>query len=206
MNKVVKGLLIGAISIFVLTGCTFGPKPTDTVSKFLKDVQKSDLKGASTLVQHSKDDVLNSFTDSKDSKDAIDANTLFKAITKGYTFEKPTLVSQNGDTAKVKVKITSVDVATAMGKAMEASFKNAFANAFSEDQKQADKDNQAFMEKEFLKNLNAKDAKMSTRTETLSLKKDKHGDWKLVSDKALENTVEANASKLDQLSQTQQPN
>jgi hypothetical protein len=186
---VMMGLLMS-----VLAGCS---NPKDTVQEFLTAIQKGDYEKASTFVYAS--DKGYDFSKLNKTEDGIDGKSVLNAIGKNYKFEKPEQVSKKDDQAKVKVKITSVDMAVATTKTIGEIMPMAFASAFSENQEQSDKAMEQMMTTTLVKNLSDKDATMVTRTVTLNLKKDKDGDYKIVSDENLEEALFANSKSMDKM-------
>lgn len=197
MKKRFKSLtfvvMIGLL-MSVLAGCS---NPKDTVQEFLTAIQKGDYEKASTFVY--KSDKGYDFSNLNKKEDGIDGKAVFNAIGKNYKFEKPEQVSKKDDQAKIKVKITSVDMAVATTKTIGEIMPMAFASAFSENQEQSDKAMEQMMTTTLVKNLSDKDATMVTRTVTLNLKKDKDGDYKIVSDENLEEALFANSKSIDKM-------
>ncbi|PGZ97244.1 hypothetical protein COE51_14975 [Bacillus pseudomycoides] len=197
MKKRFKSLtfvvMIGLL-MSVLAGCS---NPKDTVQEFLTAIQKGDYEKASTFVY--KSDKGYDFSNLNKKEDGIDGKAVFNAIGKNYKFEKPEQVSKKDDQAKIKVKITSVDMAVATTKTIGEIMPMAFASAFSENQEQSDKAMEQMMTTTLVKNLSDKDATMVTRTVTLNLKKDKDGDYKIVSDENLQEALFANSKSIDKM-------
>ncbi|WP_459502066.1 hypothetical protein [Bacillus sp. C1] len=197
MKKVFKSLtlvmMIGLV-MSVLTGCS---NPDDTVQEFLTTVKNGDFKKANTFVYESKDGY--DFNNLNKEQDGIDGKQIFSAIVKNYKFEKPEQVSKKDDTAKVKVKITSVDMAIATTKTIGEVMPMAFASAFSDNKDQSEKAMEQMMTTNLVKNLSDKDAAMATREVTLNLKKDKEGNYKIVSDENLQEALLANSKSIDKM-------
>ncbi|MGG0238003.1 hypothetical protein [Bacillus rhizoplanae] len=197
MKKRFKSLtfvvMIGLL-MSILAGCS---SPKDTVQEFLTAIQKGDYEKASTFVYKSAKGY--DFSNLNKKEDGIDGKAVLNAIGKNYKFEKPEQVSKKDDQAKVKVKITSVDMAVATTKTIGEIMPMAFASAFSENQEQSDKAMEQMMTTTLVKNLSDKDATMVTRTVTLNLKKDKDGDYKIVSDENLEEALFANSKSIDKM-------
>ena len=194
--KVVGSLILASLAIIMMSGCG-GPKPTDTVHSFLTAFQKGDYKTASSYIENTKDNALSNFDTSTDSKD-FSTTDIMKALATNYKFEKPEEVSKNDKTAKVKVKITSVDMQVVVTKTIGEVMPMAFASAFSDDSK-SQQTIDALMESTFIKNMKSKDATMATREVTLNLKKDKNGDFKIVSDDHLLEAIAANYKSVDKM-------
>ena len=197
MKKMFKSLtfvmMIGLV-MSMLTGCS---NPDDTVQEFLTAVKSGDFKKASTFVYESNDGY--DFSNLNKEQDGVDGKQIFGAIVKNYKFEKPEQVSKQDDKAKVKVKITSVDMAVATTKTIGEVMPMAFASAFSEDKEQSEKAMEQMMTTTLVKNLSDKDAAMATREVTLNLKKDKEGNYKIVSDENLQEALLANAKSIDKM-------
>ncbi|MFD0767773.1 hypothetical protein ACFQZ1_02395 [Bacillus sp. CGMCC 1.60114] len=197
MKKMFKSLtfvmMIGLL-MSVLAGCS---NPNDTVQEFLTAIQKGDYEKASTYVYAN--DKGYDFSKLNKKEDGIEGKAVFNAIVKNYKFEKPEQVSKEDDKAKVKVKITSVDMAVATTKTIGEIMPMAFASAFSEDKEQSDKAMEQMMTTTLVKNLSDKDATMATREVTLNLKKDKDGKYKIVSDENLQEALLANSKSIDKM-------
>jgi hypothetical protein len=192
MKKLLSILVIGLLSIG-LVACGQN-KPEDAVKGFLTSFQQGDLKKAGTYVK----DGLNRKTfDSK--KQEIDEEIL-KAITNGYKFEDIKVVSNKGDKAKVEVKITSVDYTDAFTKTLSEIMPMAFATAFSDGgQGNSDKAIEKLTEKTIIKHLTSKDASFVTRNVTLSLEKNKDGEYKIVPDDNFMEAILANSNELNDM-------
>jgi len=194
MKKLLTLIMVVGLSIGVLAGCS---NPKDTVQEFLTAIQKGDFEKASTFVENK--DKGYEFGKLNETTDGVDGKAIFNAIVKNYKFEKPEEVSKKDDTAKVKVKITSVDMSVAVTKTIGEVMPMAFASAFSEDQEKSDKMMEQMMMSTLIKNLSDKDATMATREVTLNLKKDKDGNYKIISDESLEEALLANAKAVDKM-------
>ncbi|WP_026593288.1 hypothetical protein [Bacillus sp. UNC437CL72CviS29] len=197
MKKMFKSLtfimMIGVL-MSMLTGCS---NPDDTVQEFLTAVKGGDFKKATTFVYESNDGY--DFNNLNKEQDGIDGKQIFSVIAKNYKFEKPEQVSKKDDTAKVKVKITSVDMAVATTKTIGEIMPMAFASAFSENKEQSQKTMEKMMTTTLVKNLSDKDAAMAIREVTLNLKKDKEGNYKIVSDENLQEALLANSKSIDKM-------
>ncbi|WP_409296240.1 DUF4878 domain-containing protein [Peribacillus sp. SCS-26] len=190
--KKTLSVLSAAVLSLILTGCG-GPKPADTVTSFLTSFQKGDVEKAGKFVKGQ----LKSTLSTGEEEDGPVSEKLMTAFTKGYKFETPKEVSSKGDTAKVKVKVTSVDVKEAIGSAMSELMPSALAAAFVEggDSEEAvDK----LVEKTIIKKLTSEDAAFDTRSVTLTLKKDKKGEYKILANDQLKEAVLANMNDLEQ--------
>lgn len=196
--KLLAGIVVAGLSVSMLVGCG-APKPADTVNDFMTSIQEGDFEKAGTFVdaKATKDFDFKSLNEGK--AQGMDADKLVQAISKTYKFEKPVEVSKKEDTAKVKVKVTSVDFAIAATSTIGEVMPMAFGMAFSEDTEAANKTMDKMMETTLIKHLTKEDASMATREVTLNLKKDKNGDYKIVSDENLMEAVLANASTVDQM-------
>lgn len=197
MKKMFKSLtfvMMMGLLMSILTGCS---NPNDTVQEFLTAIKDGDYEKASTFVYES--DESYDFSHLNKEEEGIDGKAVFNAIVKNYKFEKPEQVSKEEDTAKVKVKITSVDMAVATTKTIGEVMPMAFASAFSENQEQSDQAIEQMMATNLVKNLSDKDATMATREVTLNLKKDKDGNYKIVSDENLQEALFANSKSIDKM-------
>jgi hypothetical protein len=117
---------------------------------------------------------------------------MFEALAKKYEFKDIETVSSDDDSAKVKVEITSAD----LGEVFISTIGDMFAYAFSD--MSEEKLNKMMMDK-VIKGLTDEDGPMSTREVTLNLKKDKEGNFKIVADDNLTETVVANADELEHM-------
>jgi hypothetical protein len=195
MLGLVGGILLGGL---LLTGCG-AEKPSDTVNNFLTSYQKGDLKKASEEV----DGDLNKLQEKTGQTTANDTKMfkdMLSAVAKKYKFETPTDVSQSGDTAMVKVKVTSVDVGEAFISTIKDVMPAAFASAFSGgDSKDSEKAMQDMTAKELMKNLKDKKTSTVTKTVTLNLKKNKDGKYKIQSDKNLLDVILPNIAEVSKM-------
>ncbi|MDN4525506.1 hypothetical protein [Fictibacillus fluitans] len=193
MKKFYSVLIIGCLTAGLM-GCG-KQSPEDATNGFLKSFRDGDFKEASTFVTGNINDIGNN--DSKDDKEL--SEKMLKSISKKYDFTDVKELSTSGDKAKVSAKITSADVGTAMTEALAKVMPIAFASAFDESSKKSDKAIENLMVKTVTKNLEDKDVQTVTRTVKLNLKKNKDGDYKLVSDKQLEEAVFANMKDINDL-------
>jgi hypothetical protein len=190
----IKGLAvatIAALSIGLLAGCG-APKPEDTVKGYLKAVQDADYEKISSYI----DDPENSKEIQKfnETQDGIDGEKLLIALSEKYEYKNIETVSSDDESAKVKVEITSAD----MGEVALDAIGDMFMLAFSDiPEEELDK---KLMDK-LVKGLTDEDGPMSTREVTLNLKKDKEGNFKIVSDDNLTESLIANAKDLENMFQ-----
>ncbi|MBS4174820.1 DUF4878 domain-containing protein [Bacillus sp. FJAT-49736] len=196
-KKLFIAIMILCVSFGLLAGCG-GPKPEETVNDFLTSIKNGDYKKAITYVHLSSSDQEFNLKNFNEDNDGINGKVLFKALASNYKFEKPVVVSTNDNSAKVKVKITSVDMQMAITKALGEVMPMAFASAFSESEN-SDDEMTKLMETTLVKDMTDKNATMSTREVTLNLKKDKDGNYKIVSDNNLMEAVMANADALNKM-------
>lgn len=194
-KKLIAIMLVAGLTAIMLTGCG-SPKPADTVKDFLTSIQSADYKKAMSYVDTKSDSDLSALNESKD---GLDGKEILKAIAKNYKFENPKEVSNKDGKAKVKVKITSVDMQVVFTQTMNDVMPMAFAGAFNENEEEADKTMEKLMSSTLMKNLKSKDATMATRDVTLNLKKDKDGEFKIVSDDNLLEAVMANSKEIDKM-------
>ncbi|WP_121613438.1 DUF5105 domain-containing protein [Mesobacillus foraminis] len=199
-KQLIAGMMIVGLSLTALTGC-FAPKPTATVEDFMTAIQEKDFEKAATFVdpKGSEDFDFKSMSEEAEAIDGFDPQVVFDGISNGYKFENPEEVKNEGDTAQVKVKVTSIDFAAVMTSVMGEVMPMAFGMAFSEDEAAAEKAMDKMMMTSLKKHLNAEDASMATRTVTLNLKKDKDGEYKILSDDQLMDAVLANASEIEEI-------
>ncbi|USK61673.1 DUF4878 domain-containing protein [Peribacillus asahii] len=197
-KKLLSGIMVAGLTVSMLAGCG-SPKPTDTVNDFMTSIQEGDFEKASTFVDTKATEDFDFKNLNEGKAEGMDVDKLFKSLSKTYKFEKPVEVSKEEDTAKVKVEVTSVDFAVAVTSTISEVMPMAFGMAFSEDTEEADKAMDKMMETTLIKHLTAKDASMATREVTLNLKKDKEGEYKIVSDENLMEAVMANAGTIDEM-------
>lgn len=186
MKKVIAGLVISA---GLLAGCG-GENPAGTVDEFLTSFQKGDFEKAGDYID-------NGLEELQSEEASMDAEKMLSAISKDYKFEKPVEVSSKGDKAKVKIEITSVDVGVATTAAIAEVMPVAFATAFNEDSDKADKAMEGLMESSMLKHLKSEDTPRVNREVTLNLKKNKDGEYKIVSDDNFKEAVLANFDQVE---------
>lgn len=185
-----KLLLTGlVVSVGLLVGCG-EEKPTDTVDEFLTAFQKSDFEKAGKQIDEGLEEL-------QSEEESMSSEKFLKAIAKDYKFEKPKEVSSEGNKAKVKVEITSVDVGVATTAAIAEVMPVAFATAFDEDSEKADKAMEKLMESSMLKHIKSEDTPRVTREVTLNLKKNKDGEYRIVSDDNFKEAVLANFDQVE---------
>ena len=188
----------------LLVGCGGAASPTDVVNDFMSAIQESDFEKAKTFVQSDSSEefdfnTLGEAEGTVDAKTAEYAEKMISSISKTYKFEKPVEESVEGDTAKVKVKVTSLDFAMAMTSTMGEVMPMAFGLAFSEDSEAAGKQIEEITESILIKNLTAEDAVLATRDVTLNLEKNEAGEYQIVSDENLMEAILANADTIESM-------
>lgn len=198
MKKIFFGFVTSFILISMLAGCHSQPKPIKTVNRFLSAFQSNNFNKASRYVDSSNNSSIFNFRNMRKSS-GIDSKKMLKAITKGYRYSSPRLVSTGQKSAKVKVKITSVDFGAVVEKTVGQSLSMAFANAFSDNNQKSLKQMNQMLSKSLIDHLNASSAPMATREVTLDLKQKSNGRYQIIANKNLLNAILANASSLKKL-------
>lgn len=194
-KKSFGGIIVLLMAAVFLAGCG-SQKPEAVVNDFLKSFQKGDFEKAATYIEGNGEGTFLAAEES--TVEEIDEQEFYDAIIRDYKFEKPEEVSSDGDTAKVKVNITSVDIGAAFTSTINEVMPMAFASAFNEDE-DADKAMEQMVISTLIKHLTAEDAQMATRDVTLELKKDDEGNYKIVADDNLLNALLANANLLEDI-------
>lgn len=198
MKRILMAFVAAILFATILSGCGSKPSPTQTVDRFLKAFRSNDFNKASKYVDSQNNSSIMNFKNLKRSN-GVDSRKLLKAITKGYRYKKPQLVSSSQNSAKVKVKITSVDFGTVVEKTVGQSLSLAFANAFGDNNKKSLKKMNELLSKSLIDQLSSHSAPMATREVTLDLKKEKSGSYQIISNKNLLNAILANAANLKNL-------
>jgi hypothetical protein len=196
MKKLLLLMMVVGLTAGILAGCS-SAEPKDTVKEFLTAIQKGDIEKAHTFVDSADNGY--DFSEMMETKDGISGKEVVDAVTKNYKFEELVEVSKTDDAAEIKVKITSVDMSVAATKTIGEVMPMAFASAFSEDKEQAKKNMEKLGATALIKHLKADDAPTATREVTLNLKKDAEGNYKIVSDKNLQEALLANSKELDNM-------
>nr|WP_239534492.1 hypothetical protein [Priestia taiwanensis] len=201
MKKIGFFLVIVGLFIGVFAGCSNNTSPSsvpkDTVDGFLTAIQKGDYEKARTFVEGTESGF--KLDDMTKTVDGVDGKEIMDAVTKQYKFENITEVSNKDNKAEVKVKITSVDFAHALGKTVGDVMAMTMADAMSGSKQPSEKEMEEKVLKELIKNLSETGAKTVTREVTLTLNKDKDGNFKIVSNDQLGEVILANWKELDKV-------
>lgn len=180
MRRKVLIILCTIMVAFSLIGCSKQvEEPTAVAAKFLDSVKQYN---PDTMKQYMVD--ASSLIPEEGTFEAKLAKTIFTNI----TYEQPTLVSQEGDKAVVKVKITAPDMMKISEQAINEVVGAAFTSGTSDNTDQ-------IMEDSFLKSLNAPEKPMTTTETKISMEKS-GGSWKVSSNnEELANSLTGNLVK-----------
>ena len=198
MKKRMLGfLMFGLLAIF-LAGCG-ADKPDVVVDSFLSAVKEGDFDKAGSFVV-TEDSKPFKFDELNEDMEGMDSEEFLKALSSKYDYETPEEVSSEGDTAKVKAEITSVDFAEAFTATMEDVIAEAMTMAESDmDSAEAEAEFEKMMWDTLNEKLNDEDAKTVTRDITFNLEKNEDGEYKIIAD---ENFQEAMIANIDSLEET----
>ena len=198
MKKRMMGfLMFGLLAIF-LAGCG-ADKPDVVVDSFLSAVKEGDFDKAGSFVV-TEDSKPFKFDELNEDMEGMDSEEFLKALSSKYDYETPEEVSSEGDTAKVKAEITSVDFAEAFTATMEDVIAEAMTMAESDmDSAEAEAEFEKMMWDTLNEKLNDEDAKTATRDITFNLEKNEDGEYKIIAD---ENFQEAMIANIDSLEET----
>lgn len=195
-KKIIAGVTAGLFITGIVSGCGTQPNPTGAVQGFLTAVQQEDVTKATTYVTGAKGDLFDLQTGaSQMTKEQTD--TVIKAVFSEYKFENPTLVSTIGDTSTVSVQITSKDIGTVAMETISELMPVMMAQAFSDSGSTDSAAQEKMIVDKLVKNLNSTDVAMSTRKETLTVKKKADGTYKILDNKNLTDAIMAGANDLN---------
>jgi hypothetical protein len=181
MKKLVLVVMAVAMLAAFLGGCGGSASADGVVNDFLTAVKSGNLEKAAQYVMGNEGADLSQITEAYNDK-------MIKAMFAKYSFEKPKLVSEDGDKAQVKAKITSVD----FGKVMEKVFAAAMDAAFSGDSEMTEDQ----MTEMFIESMTSADADLVEREITFNLVKD-GGSYKIQPDDNLIEAIMAGSTQLD---------
>ncbi len=189
-------LMFGLLAIF-LAGCG-ADKPDVVVDNFLSSVKEGDFDKSGSFV--TEDSKPFKFDELNEDMEGMDSEEFLKALSSKYDYETPEEVSSEGDTAKVRAEITSVDFAEAFTATMEDVIAEAMTMAESDmDSAEAEAEFEKMMWDTLNEKLNDEDAKTATRDITFNLEKNEDGEYKIIAD---ENFQEAMIANIDSLEET----
>ncbi|MEL4105303.1 hypothetical protein AAFA46_00460 [Oscillospiraceae bacterium WX1] len=181
MKKV--SVLLLAVVLLTLTGCSAAKSPDTVLSKFFDAVKTQDTDAVQALSisevttaspSPSADDTSPaSPSSSSDLESAEVMNILFSKMT--VTIEDK--VTVNGDSASAPVKITAPDTKVILQACIAAAMKDAFSKAL--DGNASDEKTQTDFTKLFVDALSKPDLSLTTTEMTVQLKK-VDGSWKVV--------------------------
>lgn len=189
MKKTLTSLVV---SLGLLAGCS-GEKPTTAVDEFLSSFQKGDFEKAGTYIEGGIDEI------NESAEDQEMTEAMLKEIAKKYEFEKPSEILVKDDKAEVEVKVTSVDVGSAMTSTIGEVMPVALASAFNEDSEKSEKAIEELTQKTVVKYLKSEETPMVTRTVKLNLETDKEGKYKIVADDKLQELILANIDTVEEM-------
>ncbi|MFG3613825.1 DUF5105 domain-containing protein [Rummeliibacillus sp. G93] len=182
MKKVFSMIGLLLLTSILMVGCG-AAQPKDTVKVFFTAFKDGDLKKASTYVKGDIDLTRNG--------DAAENKKVLEAISKRFSFEEPKEVSNEKDKAVVSVKVKSVDVSEVFKKVIEE-MKPQLNSGKITDQEEMNK----MVSELLIKHMQDKDIDLVSRTEKLNLKKNKDGEYKILSDDNFRNAFFANQDKV----------
>lgn len=131
MLKKTFGFLTTLVLLFAFVGCSGGESPETAVSNYLTAFQTLDLE---TIAKYTSDSTGTTDT-ADDAISDLENDETGMAFVENMTFEVLSS-TQEDDTATVKVSITNVDMANAMGKAITEIFSLAFSGLSEEEMEQ----------------------------------------------------------------------
>lgn len=181
MKKLVLVVMAVAMLAAFLSGCGGSATADGVVNDFLTAVKSGNLEKATQYVLGNEDADLSQLSETYNDK-------MIKAMFEKYSFEKPKLVSEDGNKAQVTAKITSVDFGSVMEKVFAAAMDAALAgdSELSEDQ----------MTQLFIDAMTGADANLVEREITFNLVKD-GGNYKIQPDDNLLEAILAGSTQLD---------
>ncbi len=203
IKKVGRSFIGLSLAILILAGCS-SSNPTDTVTSFFKTFKNGDYKTSMSYIQAPQGSAF-AKVDRSSQINGYKTADLMKALATNYSFKNPKVVSKSGDTAKVKVTVTSDDMSVIVTNMISQLMPIAMANASTSSSSHTDKKTNnkntltQLTASTFMDSIKAKNAKLATRDVTLNLKKDSNGQYKIVGDKHLIEALMANYSSVQTL-------
>ncbi|SFE53810.1 hypothetical protein [Alteribacillus iranensis] len=181
--------------VFILAGCGT-ESPDQTVDGYLSAIQSGDLEAAGSFVAGGEESLT---MDEEGLEDEEMTAEMIDAISNGYEYESPEVVSEEEGKAVVKTDITSVDFAHAFSKTIAEVMPLALASAFEEQTEESEQAYEDLVQETLMDYLTDEDANMTTRTVELTLEEDEDGSYKIVDDENLAETIFANYTNLEDM-------
>ena len=189
MKKILQVTLLCLLAIS-LVGC-FGPSPDSVVKDFFSAVKDGDFDAAAKYVkQDNRDEFRDELESAQDLEDNKSAELLFSKLSWEILSS-----STEKNQAKVKAKITSIDIVRVVTDVMNKIMPLAFASAFDEN---ANDKIEELTEQYFISAMSDPNAPTITSEATIKLVKE-NGDWLVVPDDDLLNAMTGNAGKLAEI-------
>ncbi|MCY6370057.1 hypothetical protein [Clostridium ganghwense] len=180
--NVLSLLIIFTLSLSFIS-CGSSAVPDDSVKAFFGSLQKQDFKTASTYVKDANNSINFDNPQQKEIVNKIVSKLQYEIISS----------TTDGDTAKVKTKITSPDLVKVTGKMVSDLLPTLFAQALNgekTDQAKTDK----MVTDYFIKNIDDPKVEMISNEVEINLVKNKNT-WLLVGDDDLINAITGNLTK-----------
>lgn len=181
MKKLVLVFMAVAMLAAFMGGCGGSATADGVVNDFLTAVKSGDLEKAAKYVSGNDGANLSELTESYTDK-------MVKAMFAKYSFEKPKLVSEDGNKAKVTAKITSVDFSAVMEQVIAAAMEAALSGETDISEEK--------MTQMFVDAMTSNDAELVEREITFNLVKE-GGSYKIEHDENLLEAILAGSSELD---------
>ncbi len=182
MKKILQVTLLCLLAIS-LVGC-FGPSPDSVVKDFFSAVKDGDFDAAAKYVkQDNRDEFRDELESAQDLEDNKSAELLFSKLSWEILSS-----STEKNQAKVKAKITSIDMVRVVTDVMNKIMPLAFASDKIEE----------LTEQYFISAMSDPNAPTITSEVTIKLVKE-NGDWLVVPDDDLLNAMTGNAGKLAEI-------
>lgn len=174
MKKIVSVLSILCLCVFLFASCSKTQSPEDAAKAYFEAYQNFDAAKMAGLTVAEATGSAAVFTTSGSDESSV---KMYKSIAKKTTMQEEGKAVVNGDTATIKVKITSPDTKTIMQNALSSAFSQAMSQAFSSDPANS-QDTNSQMLNQVVSDVSKADVKLtSTEMELQLVKKD--GKWKV---------------------------